>query len=436
MEPEGGSVVSVAVVGLGYVGLPTAALLARAGLQVIGVDIDERVVSALQAGRSPNSEPEIKMLVEEVLAAKKLLARTEIEAADAYIVCVPTPVKGDKSPDLSFLDAAIRSVAKVARAGNLIILESTCPIGTLANVIAARLLEVGLDPYEAIDISYCPERVFPGDTLREMINNSRIVGGLTPRAGARAANLYRRFCAGEVTTTSAGVAEFVKLMENTFRDVNIALANAFAAIAEHARLDVVEAISLANRHPRVNIHAAGAGVGGHCIPVDPWFLIRNYPGITALMAQAREINDGQPLHLLDRAEAAGLVRGSMVALLGVAYRGNIADTRESPSERLIEVLGRRGYRWTAHDPHVARWETHQGSYPVESDVAATVARSDAVFIMTDHEAYRSLGPADFSRMHGRLIVDGRRVLDVSKFLHTNLNILRVGAPLLASGSVA
>jgi UDP-N-acetyl-D-mannosaminuronic acid dehydrogenase len=432
---EGGDS-SVAVIGLGYVGLPTAALLAKAGLRVIGVDIDERIVSALQARRSPNLEPEIKTLVEEVLATGKLVARTEIEAADAFVVCVPTPIKGDRSPDLSFLDAAIRSVAKVAKTGNLVILESTCPIGTSANLVAPRLSEEGLDPYEGIDIAYCPERVFPGNTMHEMINNSRIVGGLTQRAATRAAKLYGKFCLGEVSTTSAGVAEFVKLMENTFRDVNIALANAFAAIAENARLDVMEAISLANRHPRVNIHSAGAGVGGHCIPVDPWFLIREFPGITALMAQAREINDGQPVHLLDRAEAAGLVRGSMVALLGVAYRGNIGDTRESPAERLIEVLGRRGYRWTAHDPHVARWETHQGSYPVESDVPATVSRADAVFIMTDHDLYRSLGPRDFSHMHGRLIVDGRRVLDVGKFAHSNLTILRVGAPLLGHGAVA
>jgi UDP-N-acetyl-D-mannosaminuronic acid dehydrogenase len=431
-----GSVSSVAVIGLGYVGLPTAALMARAGFHVLGVDIDQRIVDSLHAGRSPNIEPEVGELVEQAIASGRLRASTVPAEADCFIVCVPTPVRTDRSADMSLVDAAMRSIADHIRPGNLVILESTSPIGTVDGTIAPILREAGLDPVKDVDVCYCPERVFPGDTVREMVRNSRVVGGMTQKAAERAAALYRSFCEGEIVVTSAASAEFAKLMENTFRDVNIALANVFGHIAERAGIDVLETIAVANKHPRVHVHKPGAGVGGHCIPVDPWFLVHDFPEVTELIALARRLNDAQPLRLVERAEAAGLAHGSRVAILGVAYRGNIDDARESPSEYLTEVLSQRGYRWTAHDPLVSRWEAHAGNFPVLQDLAEALAHTDAAFLMTDHDEYRKLRPADFASLKQRLIVDGRRVLDASIFRDAGFTVVGVGAPTLVATSRA
>jgi UDP-N-acetyl-D-mannosaminuronic acid dehydrogenase len=426
MEP----IRTIAVIGLGYVGLPTAALLAGSGYDVLGIDIDERVVSALKEGRCENAEPEVKALVEQGLASGRLKVSQTPAVSDAFIVCVPTPVRADNSADLSLVDAATRSIAPFVRPGNLVILESTSPIGTIDNVVVPILRQAGLEPGEDVDICYCPERVFPGNSINEMVENSRVVGGSTERATERAAALYGKFCRGQVLGTSAASAEFVKLMENTFRDVNIALANVFARVAEKAGIDVMDTIRVANGHPRVNVLHPGAGVGGHCIAVDPWFLIRDFPDVTELLSVAREVNDSQPTHLLERAEAAGLAKGSRVAILGVAYRGNINDSRGSPSERLADVLGMRGYKWTAHDPYVSRWEMHGGNMPIYSDLSAALNGTDAAFVMTDHDAYRSLGPDDFSGMNSRLIVDGRRLLAEQPLADAGFTVVRVGAPTL------
>ena len=424
----------VTVIGLGYVGLPTAALLARAGYDVLGVDVREETVEALGRGECPLGERDVASIVTQALAAGNLRAATEAAPADVFIICVPTPVTEERTADLSMVRAAITAAAPSVPEGALVILESTSPVGTTRDVIGAALREAGLDPEADVDVCYCPERVFPGATIREILHNDRVVGGLTPRAAQRAKAFYETFCDGVPVTTSAEAAEFSKLMENSFRDVNIALANVFARFAEEAGVDVTDVIALANRHPRVNVHTPGPGVGGHCIPVDPWFLIEAAPEATELLSLARRVNDGQAERLLDRAEAHGLARGGRVAVLGAAYRADLDDARESPTGRMIDALAERGYAYAVHDPFVSALRTEGGrAEAVTDDLAAAVDGADALIVMTDHSAYRAMPPEKVSGMKGRLIVDGRRVLSARAFAEAGYDVVPLGGPVASGG---
>ncbi len=424
---------NVVVVGLGYVGLPTAALIADKRYDVLGVDVNETLVSTLQSGRCPLGEPEIIPVVERALASGQLRAATRAAPADIFIICVPTPITEDKRADLSMVAKAAKATMQHVRAGNMVILESTSPIGTTEDIIAGAAREVGLDPVIDLDICYCPERVFPGNTVNEILKNDRVVGGLTPRAALRAKAFYESFCAGKAFPVTAAEAEFSKLMENTYRDVNIALANSFAHIAERSGIDVAKVIEVANRHPRVNVHTPGPGVGGHCIPVDPWFLVESYPDETQLVHQARTINDGQPERLLASACAAGLEPGEKVAILGAAYRGNIDDARDTPTEKLIDALADAGFTWSTHDPHVTQMHIHSQRDPnLTNDLGTAVRGAAAVFVMTDHDAYKNLTPASLGGLLPRLVIDGRRLVDANAFLAAGVSVIRVGAPTVSA----
>ncbi len=421
----------VIVVGLGYVGLPSAALIAEAGYDVVGVDINETLIASLRKGVCPLAEPDIKEIVERALADGRLKADTAFGEAAIFIICVPTPITENKHADLTMVAAAARSLAPFVKKGDMVILESTSPIGTTEKVVGRMFKERGLDPHTDIDICYCPERVFPGATVREIIGNDRVVGGLTAHAAARAKAFYESFCKGEAHTVSAAEAEFSKLMENTYRDVNIALANSFAHIAEDAGIDVLKVIAVANRHPRVNVHTPGPGVGGHCIPVDPWFLVEGYPDKAGLLLSSRLLNDGQANKLLDRAEQEGLARGSKVAILGAAYRGDIDDARDTPTELLIELLAARGYSWAVHDPHVTRMHIHSG-HPANltSQIEEAAAGAAAIFLMTDHSAYRGLTPDRLGTRPPAILVDGRRMADAEAFKEAGTIVIPVGAPIV------
>jgi UDP-N-acetyl-D-mannosaminuronic acid dehydrogenase len=418
---------SVCVVGLGYVGLPTAALIASAGHKVTGADISASLIAKLKAGQSTIDEPDVKELVEGELASGRLAVAQAPAAADIFIVCVPTPVTPDKKVDLSLVESATRSIAPLVKRGDMVILESTSPVGTTRKVIGGILAETGFDILADLDLCYCPERVFPGNTLKEIVNNNRVVGGLTPRATRRAHDFYKSFCKGEVAETNAEAAEFSKLAENTFRDVNIALANSFARIAEAAGIDIGDVIGIANQHPRVNIHQPGAGVGGHCIPVDPWFLIEAYPEVSGLLHQARQINDGQPAWLLDRAEQAGLSPGARIAIMGLAYRGDIDDPRESPAELLIEEALKRGYSLNVHDPLVDERHLHLDKYQFARRVGEAVRGVEAVFLMTDHAAYKTMDAAELIAGGASIVVDGRRLLSPDALAHADAILIQCGA---------
>lgn len=392
---------TVCVVGLGYIGLPTAATLASAGFAVKGTDVSEHIVEELNEGRAHFSEPDLDMLVRGAVSSERLKAYTEPQPADAFIITVPTPIREDKSPDMSYVEAAARSVAPVLEPGNLVILESTSPLGATDGV-AAIIRDARPDLVEGdalnVAIAYCPERILPGQMVRELVQNDRIVGGLTPSDAECARDLYESFVRGEIHMTDAKTAELVKLIENAYRDVNIAFANEVANVGEAHDLNPWEAIELANRHPRVNILNPGPGVGGHCIAVDPWFLISDNGGLTGLMAEARRVNDGRPESVIakirEAAEAAGTKK---IACLGLAFKPNVDDLRESPAIDIAVGLAEQGFDICAVEPHVnalpERLWRHDNIRLAGFDEA--LAKSDIIVVLVGHKAFlKRKGDAD------------------------------------------
>src|ERR1041385_3621134 len=311
---------TICVLGLGYIGLPTGSMFALAGNTVIGVDPSPRVQAALHAVEVSVDEPELQTLVTAAINSGRLRVQTTPAPADAFILAVPTPLdEYSKRADLSYVEQAARDILPYLRRGNLVVLESTVPPGTTRDVLAPILAESGLLPGKDIFVAHCPERVLPGRILVELEQNDRLAGALTPECAEQAADLYGAFVKGTIMRTDATPAEMVKVMENTFRDVNVALANEFALIAEHIGVDVWEAIRLANHHPRVNVLRPGPGVGGHCIAVDPWFLVDAAPAVTNLIRSARDINDRMPEHAIAALQQLA-PRGGAVALLGITYK--------------------------------------------------------------------------------------------------------------------
>ena len=377
----------ICILGLGYIGLPTASMFAVAGQTVIGVDPSPRVQEALQAGRLPIEEPELETLVTAALQSGHLQVRAEPAPADAFVIAVPTPLTDGNHADLSFVEQAARDIVPVLRRGNVVVLESTVPPGTTKNVLAPILAESGLMPGRDIHVAHCPERVLPGRILLELVQNDRMAGGLTPRCAQRAAELYAVFVKGAIMRTDATTAEMVKVMENTYRDVNVALANEFALIAERIGVDVWEAIRLANHHPRVNVLKPGPGVGGHCIAVDPWFLADAAPEVARLIRTAREVNDGMPEHVLDALIELAPPPASL-ALLGATYKAEVDDVRESPALEVARRAVARGYDVRLCDPHVS---PATGGLPAPLlPIEQAVRDADAVLLLVDHAAFAEL----------------------------------------------
>ncbi|GMA32709.1 UDP-N-acetyl-D-mannosamine dehydrogenase [Litorihabitans aurantiacus] len=390
--------VDVAVVGLGYIGLPTAAVLAAHGSRVVGVDIDARTVAAVNRGEVVIVEPGLEEAVADAVRRGRLTASIEMPAASTYVVAVPTPFREDHRVDLRFIDAAADAVAARLRGGELVILESTSPPGTTRH-LAARILDArpdlsgdGSSGRPVVEFAHCPERVLPGRAMVELVTNARIVGGLTPSAGERARALYATFCRGEIPVTDAATAELAKLAENAFRDVNIAFANELAAVCEHVGVDVWELIAMANRHPRVDILRPGPGVGGHCIAVDPWFIVSAAPEQARLVRTAREVNDAQPGRVVDRVVAAAeRFRAPRIAALGLAFKPDIDDLRESPAREVVAELATRlpGVRIDVVEPHVTALPAELAALPDVSLVglAEAVATADVVVLLVDHAAF-------------------------------------------------
>jgi UDP-N-acetyl-D-mannosaminuronic acid dehydrogenase len=415
----------ICILGLGYIGLPTASMFAVAGQTVIGVDPDPRVRQTLEAGRLPIEEPELETLVTAALKSGHLQVRAAPEAADAFIIAVPTPLHaaGGRA-DLSFVERAARDIVPFVRRGNLVVLESTVPPGTTRDVLAPILAATGLVPGRDVHVAHCPERVLPGRILLELVQNDRLAGGLTPACAEQAAALYGAFVKGTIVRTDATTAETVKVMENTYRDVNVALANEFALIAEHVGVDVWEAIRLANLHPRVSILRPGPGVGGHCIAVDPWFLAAAAPDAARLIRTAREVNDGMPEHVLDRLSDLARPPAS-VALLGVTYKAEVDDVRESPALRVAELAVARGYDVRLCDPHLSA-ETRGLPAPLLPFEQA-VRDAEAVVLLVDHSAFRDLDidlvGALVKRKH---VFDARAALDHDEWRARGFSIATLG----------
>ena len=344
---------SISIIGLGYIGLPTAAVLASRGIDVIGVDCNAAVVDTINQGRIHIVEPELDMLVHAAVTAGRLRATTTPESASAFIIAVPTPFADAHKPDLSYVEAAVKSLAPVLQKGNLVILESTSPVGTterLAELLSEVRPDLSFPPQAGenadIQIAYCPERVLPGRILHELIDNDRIVGGMTHKASEMAVDLYKIFVEGECIRTNTRTAEMCKLAENTYRDINIAYANELSIICDQLDIDVWQLVALANRHPRVNILKPGPGVGGHCIAVDPWFIVDKAPEQARLIRMAREVNDAKARWVtskIDQAIAREVKTGTPVqeikiACLGLAYKANVDDLRESPALSIVLTM--------------------------------------------------------------------------------------------------
>ena len=354
------SVSRVCVIGLGYIGLPTAAVIAGRGIDVLGVDVQMSVVNTINRGEIHIVEPELDIVVRAAVTSGKLSAALAPAPAYIFIVAVPTPFKGDHEPDMSYVKSATMSIAPVLKAGDLVILESTSPVGS-TDLMCRWLAEARPDlrmpdvhgEHAEIFVAHCPERVLPGRVLHELTNNDRIIGGISARCSAKAKEFYEIFVSGQCLVTDAKTAEMAKLTENTFRDVNIAFANELSLICEEIGVDVWELISLANRHPRVNILQPGCGVGGHCIAVDPWFIVSRSPETARLTRTAREVNNHKPHYVVEKVLSAATNSGGAIACLGLAFKPDIDDLRESPAmEIVLELASRSGRRVLVVEPNI------------------------------------------------------------------------------------
>lgn len=390
----------VTVLGLGYIGLPTAALIARSGCRVTGVDVSQSVVDTVNNGKVHIEEVDLDGLVQGVVARGALSAATEVAPADCFVIAVPTPHDTEHRPDISHVLSAARAIAPVLVTGNLVILESTSPVGTTEQVAAllAQLrpdLKVPGHCTGAADIfvAYCPERVLPGRILVELVDNDRCIGGITPRCARRAMTFYRQFVRGACVTTTARAAEMVKLVENSYRDVNIAFANELSMIADEMGVDVWDVITLANRHPRVNILQPGPGVGGHCIAVDPWFLVHGAPAQSRLIRTAREVNLAKTAHVIAAAEALVAAHpGVRVACLGLAFKPNIDDFRESPAVEVAAALARRfGKQICVVEPYAKGLPMEFAGTGAELvDLDSALAECGVLIVLVDHELFKSI----------------------------------------------
>lgn len=406
----------VSVIGLGYIGLPTAALIARSGAKVLGVDISEQVVETVNNGRVHIEEVDLDGLVQGVVARGNLRASTRIEESDVFVIAVPTPVSEDHAPDISHVLQAARSVAQVLKAGDSIILESTSPVGTteaMRDLLAQLRPDLKMPGQGSgagdVAIAYCPERVLPGRILVELINNDRCIGGITPRCARKALSFYRQFVRGECITTSARAAEMVKLVENSYRDVNIAFANELSVIAEGMGIDVWEVIRLANRHPRVNILQPGPGVGGHCIAVDPWFIVHGDPENARIIRTAREVNDAKTDHVVARAsDLVDMAPGEEIACLGLAFKANIDDFRESPAVKVASRLARRyGRRVKLVEPYARDLPMEFAGTGAELiDLDSAIERCGIFIVLVDHDMFKSVPPDERA---GKLVYDTRGI---------------------------
>ncbi len=377
----------ICVIGLGYIGLPTSSILAAKGFSVLGVDVNPSVVETINGGRIHITEPDLDAFVKAAVGSGKLRAATVPEPSDVFIISVPTPFKAGHKPDMSYVEAAARSILPVLQPGNLVILESTSPPRTCEDIIVPILADSKLKVGTDVFVAHCPERVLPGQIMREVVENDRVIGGINQASAMKAKEVYSAFVKGEIFLTDATTAEMVKLVENSFRDVNIAFANELSMICDRLGLNVWELIRLANRHPRVNILRPGCGVGGHCIAVDPWFIADACPQEARLIRTAREVNDAKPHHVTSRIrEAAARFEKPVIGLLGLSYKQDIDDLRESPAVEIArEFKSDPGVELLVCEPFV-RSHAEFDLVPLDE----VLHRADVVVLLVPHTVFRNI----------------------------------------------
>lgn len=423
---------SICVIGLGYIGLPTASTFATHGLHVTGVDNNLEVVKSLQSGKVHIFEPGLNEVVQAAMQSGNFHVSQQTVAADAFIIAVPTPFYDGKKADMRFVDAAAESIVPVLRKGNLVVLESTSPPLTTRDRVLPILEKSGLKAGQDFLLAYSPERVLPGKIMDELIHNSRVIGGIDQTSAEAGRDLYRTFVEGEIYTTDSTTSEMIKLMENTYRDINIAIANEFSRLADRFEVDVWEAIAIANKHPRVKILNPGPGVGGHCISVDPWFFVEAAPDLSPLINTARNVNDSQPdfaISLVKR--ALGDLSGKKIAVLGLAFKPDVDDLRESPAVEVAEKLHKVGAQVTACEPYKPDFKID--GVTVKASLEEVVKTADAVMVLVGHTQFKTLKPSELQKAtSSRIIIDCVDVLDWEKienrqpWLDAGFTVYRLG----------
>ncbi len=379
----------ICVIGLGYIGLPTSSILAAKGYQVLGVDVSEKVVETINSGKIHITEPDLDLFVKAAVQSGKLRATTCPEESETFIIAVPTPFKSDKKPDMSYVEAATRSLVRFLKPGNLVILESTSPPETCKKIIAPIIKEAGLTPGKDVFVAHCPERVLPGQIMREVVENDRVIGGLTPECAEKARALYSTFVKGQIHITDSTTAEMVKLVENSFRDVNIAFANELSIICDHLKLNVWELIKLANLHPRVNILRPGPGVGGHCIAVDPWFIVDACREEARIIRTAREVNDSKPAFVVKKVQqAAARFKEPVIGILGLSYKQDIDDMRESPAVEIAHEIKRNSIgKLMVCEPYCLQHPDFE-IFELES----VLKEADILLLLVPHQQFKKVNP--------------------------------------------
>lgn len=399
----------ICIIGLGYIGLPTAVMFATHGHKIVGVDVNEKVIDALNDARIIIKEPYLDLLVHGAVNSGNLKAQKVPEEADVFIIAVPTPIQHDKTADMSFVIAATKAITPYLREGNVVILESTSPTGTVNELMIPILAESGLVIGEQLLVAHSPERVLPGRILMELVENNRIVGGVNRKSAEVVRDLYKTFVKGEIYLTDATTAEMCKMTENTYRDVNIAFANELAIICEKVGVNVWEVKELCNKHPRVNIHQPGPGVGGHCIAVDPWFIVEKYPAEAQIISMARRINDAMPKYIAEKIDniLKDIPGQKKITILGITYKQDVDDVRESPIIHLIDLLkDRKDYDISIVDPYV------MNSGHKTEDLLPAVTGSDLVLLGVNHK--------EFAMIDFRTVADvmrNKNLLDTRNFLN-------------------
>ncbi|MGL4191909.1 MAG: UDP-N-acetyl-D-mannosamine dehydrogenase VpsB [Vibrio sp.] len=408
----------VSVIGLGYIGLPTAAVLASRGLDVVGVDVNAHAVETINKGEIHIVEPDLDIVVRSAVMTGKLKATLTAEPADAFLVAVPTPFKGDNhEPDLSYIEAAAKTIAPVLAKGNLVVLESTSPVGAteqLTQWLTQARPDLTFPAQKGssadIKIAYCPERVLPGHVLQELVSNDRVIGGISKACSEKAVALYKTFVKGECIVTNARTAEMAKLTENSFRDVNIAFANELSLVCDKLKINVWELIRLANRHPRVSILSPGPGVGGHCIAVDPWFIVNSCPAQAQLIRTAREVNDGKPHWVVEQVQlAADQFKTPIIACLGLAFKADIDDLRESPALDITYHLAQSQVgQLLAVEPNITDLPSKLAKQGVELvSLERALELANIIVVLVDHKEFKAADKTEFAK---KVVIDTRGVV--------------------------
>lgn len=398
---------NICIIGLGYIGLPTATMFSLYGHNVVGVDTNQEVVDRLNDGKIIIEEPKLESLVNYVVHQGKLVGSTTPKEADVFIIAVPTPIKEDKSADMKYVISAVKSILKYLRKGNIVVLESTSPVGTTEEVVKPIIEESGLQVGSDILLGYSPERVIPGKIVYELKNNDRIIGGINEESAKEIEKIYKTIVDGNIYLTNCKTAEICKLMENTYRDVNIALSNELLLICDKLGINAWEVIEYSNKHPRVNLHMPGPGVGGHCLAVDPWFIVEKEPELSKIIKSARQLNDYMPIYVYETVEKMLKdKKDKSVTILGITYKANTDDTRESPIVKLIDLLLQNNYTVKVFDPFAKDF------YLNKDNIISACQDSDLLILGVNHDCFKHLPLGTIKeQMRGNIIFDTRNYLD-------------------------